>query len=138
MSVLENAGENLSRWAQWILEDHSAEGLAEMLADDVTFYSPVVHTPQHGKDITLAYLLAAGQTLGNDSFQYVRVFDCDTRAVLEFETEMDGFYVNGIDMIEWNAEGKISEFKVMIRPLKAVNTVHAAMGKMLEAMKAAQ
>ena len=81
-------------------------------------------------------LLAAGETLGNDSFRYTRVFDCGDRAVLEFETEMDGIAVNGVDMIAWNGDGQITDFKVMVRPLKAINAVHAAMGAMLAKMKA--
>lgn len=127
---------NLQAWFNWMAKDHSAEGLSALLADDVVFRSPVVHTPQAGKPVTMGYLLAAGQTLGNDSFRYTRVFDCETRAVLEFETEMEGIAVNGIDMIEWNADGQITDFKVMVRPLKAIQAVHAAMGAMLEKMKA--
>lgn len=127
---------HLQRWLDWILEDHSPEGLSGQLADNVVFKSPVVHTPQEGKFITMGYLLAAGETLGNDSFRYTRAFDCGDRAVLEFETEMDGILVNGVDMIEWNADGQITDFKVMVRPLKAIQTVHAAMGAMLAKMKA--
>lgn len=127
---------NLQAWFDWMTLDHSAEGLSKILADTVVFKSPVVHTPQEGKAITMAYLLAAGETLGNDDFRYTRVFDCADRAVLEFETMMDGILVNGVDMMEWNAEGQITDFKVMVRPLKAIQTVHAAMGAMLAKMKA--
>jgi len=127
---------NLQRWFDWMAHDHSADGLAPLLAEAVVFKSPVVHAPQEGKFITMGYLLAAGETLGNDSFRYTRVFDCGDRAVLEFETEMDGISVNGVDMIEWNADGQITDFKVMVRPLKAVGAVHAAMGAMLAKMKA--
>lgn len=127
---------NLQAWFDWMTRDHSAEGLSGILADNVVFKSPVVHTPQEGKAITMAYLLAAGETLGNDDFRYTRVFDCGDRAVLEFETMMDGILVNGVDMMEWNADGQITDFKVMVRPLKAIQTVHAAMGTMLAKMKA--
>lgn len=127
---------NLQAWLDWITGDHSEPGLSKILAEEVVFKSPVVHTPQQGKALTMAYLLAAGETLGNDSFRYTRVFDCGDRAVLEFETEMDGVLVNGVDMIEWNECGQITDFKVMVRPLKAIQTVHAAMGAMLAKMKA--
>lgn len=127
---------NVQAWFDWMMTDHSAGGLSAILDENVVFRSPVVHTPQEGKAVTMAYLLAAGETLGNDSFRYVRIFDCGDKAVLEFETEMDGILVNGIDMIEWNGEGQITDFKVMVRPLKAVQTVHAAMGAMLARMKA--
>jgi hypothetical protein len=129
---------NMQRWIDWLDGGHRREDLAGLLAEDVVFISPVVHTPQRGRTITMGYLLAAGETLFNDSFRYVRTFDCGSRAVLEFETEMDGVHVNGIDMIEWNADGLITEFKVMVRPLKGMQVVHAQMGRMLEAMKARQ
>ncbi len=126
---------NLQRWFDWILGDHKPENLYEMLHEAVEFKSPVVFTPQKGRDLTFAYLTAAGNTLGGDTFKYTRVFDCGDKAVLEFETEMDGKYVNGIDMIEWDEDGKITDFKVMVRPLQAIQTVHAAMGAMLAKMK---
>jgi hypothetical protein len=126
---------NLQRWMHWLKNDHSAEGLEALLSDDVTFFSPVVHTPQVGKRITMAYLLAAGNTIGNDTFRYVQELDCGEHGVLEFETEMDGIHVNGVDIIEWNSDGEIVKFKVMLRPLKAVQMVHVQMGKMLETMK---
>lgn len=127
---------NLQSWFDYMMGGHDKALLLELLHDDVVFRSPVVHTPQEGKPITFAYLSAAGGTLGNDTFKYTRVFDCGDKAVLEFESEMDGIHINGIDMIEWDADGKIIDFKVMVRPLKAIQTVHAAMGKMLEKMKA--
>ncbi len=126
---------NLQRWFDWMTGDHSPEGLGAQLAEEVVFRSPVVHTPQEGKAITMAYLTAAGQTLGGDSFRYVRVFDCGDKAVLEFECTMDGIEVNGVDMIAWNEDGQITDFKVMVRPLKAIQAVHAAMGAMLDKMK---
>ena len=131
---LEGYTPNLQTWLDYFTShDHSR--LAEMLHDDVVFHSPVVFTPQCGKAITLAYLTAAGETLGSDDFRYVRIFDSTNRAVLEFETMMDGKYVDGIDMIEWDENGLITDFKVMVRPLQAVQTVHAAMGAMLAKMK---
>lgn len=128
---------NLQSWMDYFEgEHHDATTLEPLLADDVTFLSPIVHTPQEGKAITMAYLTAAGKTIGGENFKYVREFDCGDRAVLEFTNEIDGIQVNGIDMFEWNDEGKITEIKVMIRPLKAIQLVHGAMAKMLESMKA--
>ena len=125
---------NVQTWMGYF-QSHDHSKLPELLHEDVVFRSPVVFTPQRGRAVTLAYLTAAGQTLGGDTFRYVRVFDCGDRAVLEFECEMDGKYVNGIDMIEWDSEGKITDFKVMVRPLQAMQTVHAAMGEMLKKMR---
>ena len=116
-----------------IVRTRDASGLGELLADDVIFYSPVVHTPQVGKAITAIYLSAAVHVFGNDSFRYVREIIGENDAVLEFETEIDGITINGVDMIKWNENGQITEFKVMIRPLRAVNLIHQKMGEMLQA-----
>lgn len=129
---------NLQRWMDFIGKGgHDPAALAAMLDDNVVFMSPVVHTPQRGKFITMGYLGAAAQVLGGPSFRYVREFDCGSRAVLEFTTELDGIFINGVDMIEWNADGLITEFKVMVRPLKAIQKVHGLMARALEAMKPA-
>lgn len=129
---------NLQRWMDYFHGSHDPADLSAMMHDDVVFRSPVVHTPQEGKAITMKYLGAAGQTLGGDTFRYTRIFDCGDKAVLEFECEMDGILVNGIDMIEWDSDGLITDFKVMVRPLKGIQAVHAAMKAMLEKMQAAQ
>ena len=115
-----------------IVRTRDASRLGDLLADDVVFYSPVVHTPQLGKAITTAYLSAAVKVFGNESFRYVREVIGESDAVLEFETEIDGIIVNGVDMIKWNDAGKIVEFKVMVRPLKAINLIHQKMGEMLQ------
>lgn len=128
------ANTKLEKWHA-IMQAETTEGLSEILHDDVVFTSPVVHTPQRGKPITMMYLMAAHNVLGGESFRYVREFDCDNRAVLEFETEINGILVNGVDMIEWDDAGLITDFKVMVRPLKAMQTIHAGMGQMLEQMK---
>lgn len=100
------------------------------------FESPVVHRPQFGKPITALYLTAATEVLGGPSFAYLDAWYGETSAVLEFSCTLDigeerPVLVNGVDMIFWNTEGKIDRFKVMIRPLKAVNAVHALMGARL-------
>lgn len=115
-----------------IVRNRDASGLNDLLADDVVFYSPIVHAPQIGKAITTMYLSAAVQVFGNESFRYVREVVGESDAVLEFETEIDGILVNGVDMIKWNGDGKITEFKVMVRPLKAINVIHEKMGEMLK------
>lgn len=131
-----SARDNLKAWHHHI-ENKGENGLSDQLAEDTVFHSPVVHTPQTGKPIVMAYLSAADVVLGNDSFRYVReiVDDEANMAMLEFELELDGIHVNGVDIISWNEEGKILDFKVMIRPLKAINKVWEEMGKMLEKMK---
>lgn len=116
-------------------ESKDASLLSDLLADEVTFYSPVVYSPQEGKMITFFYLQAASQVLANDKFVYVNEVVNDRYAILEFETELDGIYVNGVDMIQINDEGKIIEFKVMVRPLQAMNKLHTMMGEMMQQMK---
>lgn len=120
----------LSTWHN-IVRTRDASGISDLLADEVVFHSPVVHTPQIGKAITAMYLTAAVHVFGNDSFRYVREVVGESDAVLEFETEIDGIFVNGVDMIRWNDEGKITEFKVLVRPLKGMNIIHEKMAAML-------
>ncbi|MCJ9429176.1 nuclear transport factor 2 family protein [Kordiimonas marina] len=121
---------NLERWYDFVkAKDPSA--LDALLADDVTFYSPVVHTPQRGKMITSLYLGAAANVLGGDNFRYVGEYLSGDGAVIEFNTVIDGIEIDGIDMITWNTDGKITDFKVMVRPLKAVNKLHEMMAAML-------
>ena len=121
--------------ATWhkLMQARDVKGLDAWLADDVVFHSPVVHTPQIGKAITQKYLAAAMHVFGNDSFHYVREVKSAHDAVLEFELELDGIRINGVDMIKWNEAGQVTEFKVMLRPLKAVNLIHEKMAAMLQA-----
>lgn len=122
----------LAAWHAYIGNETPA-ALAALLADDAVFHSPVVHTPQTGKPKVMAYLLAAAQVLNGDSFRYVReVVDGDT-VMLEFVTEIDGITINGIDLIHFDAAGKIDDFKVMVRPLKAINKVWELMAAQLQA-----
>jgi ketosteroid isomerase-like protein len=113
-------------WHQSIKEKNTSN-ISLMLADDVVLHSPVVHTPVKGKKIVTHYLTAAFHTFVTDSFTYVRELEGENTAILEFTTTIDGLFVNGVDMISWNEEGKITDFKVMVRPLKAVNLIHQKM-----------
>lgn len=122
----------LATWHR-LVANHTMEGLDALLDDNAVFYSPVVHRPQVGKAITHKYLMAAFHVFFNDSFRYVRELKGEHDAILEFELELDGISINGVDMITWNDAGQITEFKVMLRPLKAVNLIHQKMGAMLQA-----
>ena len=151
----------VTRW-QAFIRGELPGGLDDLLDDDVVFYSPIVFTPQRGKQITALYLQAAAQTFGGDGggpramgeateggrrrgasahegahpgrFRYTKMVLGDDTAMLEFETTMKGKYVNGIDIIRCNEQDRIVEFRVMIRPLQAVNLVHEQMAAMLESM----
>jgi hypothetical protein len=124
----------LRNWHRLVASRDSA-GLTGLLADDAVFFSPVMHAPQVGKAITQRYLTAAFAVFFNDSFRYVREVVSDHDAVLEFLVDIDGISVNGVDMITWNDDGKIVAFKVMLRPLKAINLIHQKMAAMLQAAK---
>ncbi len=126
--------DTLKTWHQ-LVEEKNANGLDEILADGAVFHSPVVRTPQEGKALTKLYLAAAIGVLGNSDFRYVREVVGESDAVLEFTAELDGIYINGVDMIHCDEKGKIVDFKVMIRPLKAVNLLHTMMAKMLKGTK---
>ncbi len=125
-----NAHPVLAAWHD-IVQRRDLAALKALLADDVVFHSPVVHTPQRGKPITLAYLTGAMHVLNTPAFRYVREIVGERDALLEFETEIDGIAIDGVDLIRWNEADQIDDFKVMVRPLKAVNIVHQKMGEML-------
>jgi hypothetical protein len=124
----------IARWHA-IAAARDPSALPALLADDVVFVSPVVHTPQKGRAITVAYLSAALQVFGNETFRYVREVVGPSDAMLEFETTVDGVLVNGVDIIRWDGQGRITEFKVMVRPLKGMQAIHARMAAMLQQMQ---
>lgn len=128
-----SAHEGLERWHGILANGSSAQDLAAIIREDAVFHSPVVHTPQRGRALVVAYLAAAGQVLGNESFRYVRELVDGKDALLEFDTELDGILVNGIDLIRFDEDGMIADFKVMVRPLKAVNKVWEVMAAQLQA-----
>jgi hypothetical protein len=121
----------VARWHAY-MASHDLSTLAAMVADEAVFHSPVVHTPQVGKAKVMAYLGAAAQVLGNDSFRYVRELVDGNEALLEFTAELDGVHVNGIDLIRFDADGTILDFKVMVRPMKAMNKLWELMAAQLE------
>ncbi len=127
----------LETWHR-LVRTHDASGLADLLAEDAVFHSPIVHTPQRGRKLASLYLSAAFQVFFNPAFRYVREIVGPSDALLEFETEIDGIVVNGVDLIRWNEAGRIVDFKVMLRPLKAIHLIHQRMAAMLESSGAAQ
>ncbi|HKY90266.1 MAG TPA: nuclear transport factor 2 family protein [Nevskiaceae bacterium] len=115
-----------------IAASNDVAGLDALLADDAVFHSPVVHTPQVGKAIVTKYLATALAVLGGSgTFRYVREIVGERDALLEFVAELDGIHVNGVDLIAWNDAGRVTDFKVMVRPLKAINVLHQKMGEAL-------
>ncbi len=124
--------DNLAAWHTYFANPDPAK-LADLLADDAVFHSPVVHTPQQGKAKVMAYLGAAGSVFGTGSFRYVREFADGDNVLLEFVSEIDGIKINGIDLIQFDSAGKIKDFKVMVRPLKAINKLWELMAAQLQA-----
>jgi hypothetical protein len=118
-----------------LVQERNSLGLDALLDEEAVFFSPVVHTPQRGKKVTAAYLSAAFHVFVNPSFRYVRQIIGASDAMLEFDTEIDGIVVNGVDIIRWNEAGRIVEFKVMLRPLKAINLIHQRMAAMLQSSR---
>ena len=123
----------IHKWHEVVYSD-DLNALDNLIAEGAIFSSPVVFTPMEGKEITMMYLHAAGQSFNMEKFKYTKEIHDDMNSVLEFETYIDEISVNGVDMIEWNEEGKISNFKVMIRPFKAVQKVQEKMVEALESL----
>ena len=123
----------LAAWHAYMAGGGDPRALRDLLAEDAVFHSPVVHTPQEGADKVFTYLHAASHVLGGDDFRYLREIVDGDQAVLEFQSSLDEIQINGVDIIRWNDEGKINDFKVMVRPLKAINKVWEKMAAMLAA-----
>ena len=138
----------LEKWYS-VIKSNDLNDLEDLLAEEVVFYSPVVYTPQKGKEITKVYLISAKKVFGEiktkdikpmnkngeATFRYIKEIVNGNSALLEFETEVDGTYINGVDLISWDKRGKITEFKVMVRPLQAVTALHRIMQAMLKEMQ---
>jgi hypothetical protein len=120
----------LDKWYAY-LKSHDRAALWDLLHPDAVFESPVVHTPQRGRDIAFKYLSSAEKVLGGPGFIYRGEWRSDQGAVLEFESEIEGIKINGVDIITFNEAGQITHFKVMVRPLKAINLLHRLMGEEL-------
>lgn len=127
------AAHPIDRWHR-VVAARDAALLDDLLAEDVVFESPVLHRPQAGKALTAMYLAAATQVLNNETFRYLNEWRGERSAVLEFACEVDGLTINGVDMIFWNADGRIDRFKVMVRPMKALTHLRDRMAAMLEAL----
>jgi hypothetical protein len=120
----------VQRWRDFV-KTHDAAMLWDLLHPDVVFESPVVHTPQRGREITFKYLTSVVKVLGSPGFNFVGEWTGETGTVLEFIDEIEGITINGVDIISCDGEGRITNFKVMVRPLKAVNLLHRLMGEQL-------
>ena len=125
----------LAKWHAYMHSHGDLTLLGAMVADDAVFHSPVVHTPQEGKAKVMAYLGAAAQVLGGDGFAYVRELADGNEVMLEFVNELDGIHVNGIDLVTFDDAGMIKDFKVMVRPMKAMNKLWELMAAQLEVAK---
>jgi hypothetical protein len=122
----------LDSWYAY-MKSHDRAALWDLLHPDAVFESPVVHSPQRGRDITFKYLSSAEKVLGGPGFTYVGEWRSDHGAVLEFRNVIDGIEINGVDIITFDSDGRITHFKVMVRPLKAINMLHRLMAEQLAA-----
>lgn len=126
------AQSGVAAWHDYMKRGGDAALLSAQIADNAVFHSPVVHSPQEGKTKVMLYLLSAAKVLGNESFTYVREIVDGNDALLEFTSEIDGILINGVDLIKFDDQGKIIDFKVMVRPVKAVNKLWEMMAAQLQ------
>lgn len=126
--------DQVKKWHE-IIKNKDTQQLSEILSDEVVFYSPVLFKPQHGKVLTTMYLTGAMHILLNGTFKYINEVHCDSYSVFEFEAVVDQIMINGVDIISWNKEKKINQFKVMIRPYSAINKIKEKMAQLLETMQ---
>lgn len=126
----------ISRWHE-VVDSGDRQALYDLIDENAVFHSPVVHSPQVGRKLVHQYLSAAFSVLFSGPFHYVRETVGERDAVLEFVVELDGISINGVDMMTWNEAGLITDFKVMVRPLKGINLLHQKMAAMLQQTKPA-
>lgn len=122
----------LAAWHRAMADGCPDEAMMDLIAEDAVFHSPVVHTPQVGREKVILYLGAANRVFSDNGFTYVRELVDGPEACLEFTAEIDGVFVNGVDLIRFDIEGRIADFKVMIRPLKAINVIWQKMAGQLQ------
>ncbi len=122
----------LSVWHTCVVANDLAP-FESLMADDAVFESPALHKPQVGKALMSMYLRGAMMVLNNGSFRYVEEWVSARSAVLEFESTVGGLHVNGVDIIRWDDEDRITHFKVMVRPFKGLTALMEQMKKLLEA-----
>ncbi len=130
---MSKAQSGVAAWHDYMKSGGDAGLLSAQVAENAVFHSPVVHSPQEGKAKVMLYLISAAKVLGNESFTYVREIIAGNDALLEFTSEIDGIHINGIDLIRFDDQGKILDFKVMVRPVKAVNKLWEMMAAQLQA-----
>ena len=130
---MKTAKELIHKWHE-VVKGDEPELLNKLLAENAVFSSPVVFKPLEGKGITMMYLQAAGDSFNMEKFKYTKEIHDGLHSVLEFETYIDDISVNGVDIIEWNQDGQIIKFKVMIRPYQAVLKVQEKMVEALESL----
>lgn len=123
----------LQHWHR-VVQERDPGQLSDLLAQEAVFHSPVMHRPQEGRDLVAMYLTGAMQVLANDTFHYVREVVGKYDAVLEFETVVDGLTINGVDMIRWDEAGQIVDFKVMVRPRRALDLLQQRMAQLLQSL----
>lgn len=97
-----------------------------LLAEDVTFTSPVAFKPYEGRTITAAILRGVLRVFSD--FTYVREIENGRDHVLVFKAMVGDVSVNGADFIRYNEDGLIEDFMVMVRPLSAAKALSEAMG----------
>lgn len=124
----------IARWYQHVADDNLND-IESLLAENAVFQSPAVHAPQQGRALAAKYLRAAMIIFKDPTFRYVGEWFGERSAVLEFELTIDNIYMNGVDIIRWNANDQVDQFKVMIRPLKGLNAVIPLMGQQLQVLK---
>ena len=103
----------------------------ELLAPDVVFRSPVVFKPYEGRDVLAVILEAVVQVL--EDFRYVDQVETGDAAALVFKARVGDREVDGVDVLRFDAEGRVRELMVMVRPMSGVNALAEEMGRRLEA-----
>ena len=125
----------ITRWHE-MLETRDMSILNELLADDVVFRSPVAFHPYPGKQVVFFILTNVIQVFENFSYHREFLSEDGNNVVLEFSANVGDKKLKGIDMIQFNDEGQIIDFEVMIRPKSGLEALAIEMGQRIQAYQA--
>ena len=133
--TIENTKKSISRWHE-MLESRDMSILNELLAEEVVFRSPVAFQPYPGKQVVFFILTNVIQVFENFTYHREFISENGNNVVLEFSANVSDKKLKGVDMIQFNEEGQMIDFEVMIRPKSGLEALAVQMGQRMQSFQA--
>jgi hypothetical protein len=125
-----NVAASLEKWHAMVASKNLGD-IASIIHPDASFRSPMAFKPYQSAQAVTLLLSTVIQVF--EDFEYHRQLASDDglSVVLEFSARVGEKNLKGIDLIQFDAEGRITDFEVMIRPLNGLQALGAEMGARL-------